>query len=86
MILKYEFKTLPVFGSVRIFEEIITPNGLNICSKFAWLNSFGRPHTYKLAFLIESELGLANDTFIVLFCRRMPFRVAIALSASSGIA
>jgi hypothetical protein len=45
---------------------------------------FGNPDTYRLAPLIASELGRANDTLIVLFCKRNPLKVLIALSASSA--
>lgn len=73
----------PVMLSQRILDVIIWPYGLKSDSRSCWVIPLDRPDTYKLAPLIESELGRANDTFIVLFCKRKPLNVLIALSASS---
>ena len=55
----YDNYKLPDFGSVRIFEEIIVPNGVNKFSNSCWVISNRRPQIYRLAPFIVSELGLA---------------------------
>lgn len=69
--------------SHRIRDVIIFPNGVKSDSKSGCVILLGSPETYKLAPLIVSELGRANETFIILFCNLNPFKVLIALSASS---
>lgn len=53
---------LPVILSHRMRDVMIRPYGLNSDSRSGWDIFFGKPDTYKLAPLIASELGLANDT------------------------
>lgn len=52
--------------SHKILDVIICPKEQNIFSKSCWVILFDNPDTYKLAPLIESELGRANDTYIYL--------------------
>lgn len=70
--------------SHRMRDVIILPKGVNRASKSGCVMDFGRPDTYRLAPLIDSELGLASETLMTLFCSRSPFSVLIAFSASSG--
>ena len=55
---------IPVLESVRILEDMIVPNSWNMRSRSDWEKFFGRPQMYKLAPLIDSELGLANETYL----------------------
>lgn len=48
--------------SQRMRDVIIRPNGLKMASSSPCVIFFGKPETYKLAPLIDSELGRANDT------------------------
>lgn len=54
---------LPVILSHKIRDVIIRPYGLNNASRSGWDIFFGKPDTYKLAPLIASELGRANETY-----------------------
>lgn len=53
---------IPVTLSERIRDVMICPKGLKSASKSSWLIVLARPLTYKLAPLIDSLLGRANDT------------------------
>uniref|UniRef100_A0A1A9VWP7 Uncharacterized protein n=1 Tax=Glossina austeni TaxID=7395 RepID=A0A1A9VWP7_GLOAU len=70
------------WGSIR--DVIILPYGENNASKSGCDRFLGRPDTYKLAPFMDSELGRAYETLITLFCKRKPFNVLTAFSASSG--
>lgn len=48
--------------SHKMRDVMMRPYGLNNDSKSGWDIFFGKPDTYKFAPLIDSELGLANDT------------------------
>lgn len=56
---------LPVILSQSIRDVIIRPKGVNNDSRSGWDIFFGNPDTYKLAPLIDSELGRAKDTYTV---------------------
>merc|ERR1719422_531811 len=73
----------PDILSQRILLVMILPQLANSRSRSGCVMCLGRPDTYRLAPLIASLLGRANDTFIVLFCNLNPLRVWIALEASS---
>lgn len=81
----FKKKKLPEILSHKILDVIILPNGLKSNSRSGCVIFFGSPDTYRFAPLMASELGRANDTLIVLFCKRKPFNVFIALSASSAV-
>ena len=53
--------------SHKMREVIIRPNGANKDSKSGWVMFLGKPLTYKLAPLIASELGRANETYKSMF-------------------
>lgn len=59
------FEHLPVILSHKIRDVIICPNGVNKFSKSCCVMLFDKPDTYRLAPLIASELGRANDTFFL---------------------
>merc|ERR1719225_1272262 len=73
----------PEMLSHSILLVMMFPQEANSLSRSGWVMCFGRPDTYRLAPLMASLLGRAKDTFIVLFCNLNPFRVWIALEASS---
>ena len=50
---------LPVTWSTRIREVIMRPYYEKSCSNSFWVIVFGSPLTYKLASLMEAELGRA---------------------------
>lgn len=74
----------PEILSQSIRDVIILPYDANSASKSGCDRFLGRPDTYKLAPFIDSELGRAYDTLITLFCKRKPFNVLTAFSASSA--
>ena len=49
--------------SFKILDVIILPYVLKIASKSGWEMFLGSPDTYKLAPLIDSDEGRANETF-----------------------
>lgn len=53
----------PEAWSTSTLELMMCPKRLNMSSRSCWLTVLGSPLMYKLASLIMSELGRANDTW-----------------------
>lgn len=54
---------IPVMLSQRMRDVMMRPNGANRVSNSLWHIVFGMPLTYKLAPLMFSLLGRANETY-----------------------
>lgn len=67
--------------SHKMREVIMRPNELNIDSRSGCVMFFGNPETYRLAPLIASELGRANETYAkhikAVFRMRMTFKTKL---------
>lgn len=53
----------PEAWSTSTLELMMCPKRLNMSSRSCWLTVLGSPLMYRLASLIMSELGRANDTW-----------------------